>query len=262
MSTQQGDGLSPTPSSTDMTPETQLEQETAAVAATRMGQRSARIKNQASDLPSRLGTLDSIEKLTGTENYEDWEMIVIGHLKRHKIRDLIDSKIPRPTPDDEKYELWEDYSLTVGLWLITQVNRSLREEMKASGEDPEYADDVMNLIRRTIQGTTPTAEHSLYIDFHDTKRDKYATVEHFVNAFRQKFRDCNRTRYKVTARIASLMLLDQLEEDMPSWVNSKMENMSDKDYETETEFLSLCRQAIEKSRKRGQYAATTSIRLH
>lgn len=71
-------------------------------------------------------------------------------LRQVKIKDLVDSTIPRPQEDDPNFEKWEILSIAVGNWLTLQTDFNILGELRSSAYTLHYADDVWNAIKGVV----------------------------------------------------------------------------------------------------------------
>jgi hypothetical protein len=106
---------------------------------------------QADSLPASLpGKFESIPKLKGWHDYDNWEFLVRSQLYQYSMSDLISPELRRPTEMHRKYATWVKLSRMVSSWILLQLDMEIVSDLLASDEEIQYADEAMDWIRRVV----------------------------------------------------------------------------------------------------------------
>ncbi|KAL2004670.1 hypothetical protein VTN00DRAFT_3198 [Thermoascus crustaceus] len=208
-------------------------------------------RTQATRLPATdLVRMGAIEKLTTRQDFETWSFLVTSMLGQFDLEDLIDSTIPRPAEDHPHHDRWSRLSKKVRCWLTLQIDSSIVRELRdesSTGWSIAYADETYEVIRRIIVGHAHTKAKSTWKSAIFMKREDYGSVEQYVTAFRQHVKAANLLKTPISPFCASLLLLEQLEKELPGWTGSIEAGFRSDIAETmtENEFHEICCAAID-----------------
>ncbi|KAL5365350.1 hypothetical protein BJX96DRAFT_179759 [Aspergillus floccosus] len=186
------------------------------------------------------------KRLQGREEWENWAFYVNNAPRPFFIEDLIDSKIPRPGENSPDYDNWDRQSRAPASWLVPQLGQKVVESYRNLTYIPRHADTAFEAIKTIIMGHGHTLRLEAWKPASRMSRSAYGSLEQFVSEYQQAVRRTNELGGFITYYIATLNLLDELDEDLPNWA-ANVEHMIPLDGKvTEADFSRLCGQAIEK----------------
>ncbi|KAJ9191478.1 hypothetical protein DTO164E3_8822 [Paecilomyces variotii] len=174
--------------------------------------------NQGTGLPEKAPEkINGIRKLTMKTEFDTWLYLVKDVLRPVDCADLIDSNIPRPTStDQDAYNRWRKMSLCIRSWITAQLDVEIIKELRQLPNEPIYADE--------------------------TVRCPYCDV----------WQRANNLNLTITPWCAAVLLLGELENELPNWTMAQYCSWpKDKSTTmTKSEFQHLCREAIDIGNKR------------
>src|ERR1700735_2453348 len=194
------------------------------------------------------------EKLKGAVNFNIWNQRIDRELQMDDLQNLIDSSIPRPSPENPRYDIWRKASKRVGNWLTKQLDNNMFEKLGLSPTPTVYADETYNAIKRLATGSGLEDFANSYLLATSMKREDFGTIEQYANAFRQAVQNANRQEgMSIQPLAASLLLLRGLQDDLPIWVTTIKHDISkakNPGKMTEEELLALYEKAVDQGRNR------------
>lgn len=194
------------------------------------------------------------EKLKGAVNFNIWNQRIDRELQMDDLQNLIDSSIPRPSPENPRYDIWRKASKRVGNWLTKQLDNNMFEKLGLSPTPTVYADETYDAIKRLATGSGLEDFANSYLLATSMKREDFGTIEQYVNAFRQAVQNANRQEgMSIQPLAASLLLLRGLQDDLPIWVTTIKHDISktkNPGKMTEEELLALYEKAVDQGRNR------------
>jgi hypothetical protein len=209
------------------------------------------IIDQATGLPDSFNdTLQTIKTLKSREDWNIWESMIKAILNIHSHQSLIDSSIPRPSPANPAYTRWRKLSGIVRMWLFVQVDESIIKQIINSSTPNEYADDFWKAIKAVVFGSGHRINMQVWKEAVYINREHFSTVQQFVNAFRDKIHVVCNLELPMNAYIATNILFDNIEKDMPNWVQVQLQKLTPDSHKTMkmTEFFQHCQSAIDEAR--------------
>lgn len=222
---------------------------------------------QADHLPTKFpDRIDGVpERLRNRSNFELWEFYVQNTLQAHQLGVLIDFKVPRPPKNSAEYAQWEQTSLILRSWLVLQIEPSLVQELLITTNPTKYADEAYEAIKRLVLGHGHTLARTAYMKVFNMKRSFYASISQYVDDYRLSIRISNNLGCTITPYCACLLLLRELEPELPTWTASIELAFASTAATTlrERDFLKLCATAIEKGndldQRRAQADSATTL---
>ena len=205
---------------------------------------------QATELPEKLDqTLNAINTLNSKKQFDNWMEIVEAVLDQNEIASVIDRTLPRPTPTDAKYAIWRKASKQVRTWILSHLGNDIMEELRTSGMNRDYADDLVEALRSVVKGHGRRLSGVIFIKATNIRRDRFATVDQFVKEFKSLVKESNQLGCPITPYCAAMILLSQLENEFRPWVEAVRGTWSEtiETDLTEAQFLKICNQAIDQS---------------
>ena len=94
------------------------------------------------------------EKLKGAVNFNIWNQRIDRELQMDDLQNLIDSSIPRPSPENPRYDIWRKASKRVGNWLTKQLDNNMFESW----------DSPLPLLFTLTKHTMPSKDWLLAVD--------------------------------------------------------------------------------------------------
>jgi hypothetical protein len=185
---------------------------------------------QAADLTAQIDEkLDATIRLKGRENYDIWTTFIIGILELYRLDKLIDSSLPRPQLNDPKYDIWYRCSITIKNWIMVHTEHDIIEKVQTSGKPFRYADEIWDTLKNVVKGSGTNLRYTTWRDATFCKRDNYGTISQFITAFKRLVRDSNQMDMVITPYMATIILLQELEAELPVWtMNVKLSLPKDK----------------------------------
>ena len=205
---------------------------------------------QATELPDKLDqTLNAINTLNSKKQFDNWMEIVEAVLDQYEIASVIDKKLPRPTPTDAKYAIWRKASKQVKTWILSHLGNDIMEELRTSGINRDYADDLIEALRSVVKGHGRRLSGVIFIKATNIRRDRFATVDQFTKEFKSLVKESNQLGCPITPYCAAMVLLSQLENEFRPWVEAVRSSWSEtiETDMTEAQFLRICNQAVDQS---------------
>lgn len=198
------------------------------------------------EVPDRLDRIP--ECLTDQSNYEIWDFYVKNALRPYNLHFLIDSTIPRPLPTSSSYTKWDKASCMVRTWLVLQLSRDVVQQLMRTTHPIIYVDETYDAIRRIVMCDDHTPLGIMYTKVFDMKRSSYATIAEHVADFRKSVKLANCLKLTIMPFCAIIILLHELEAELPIWAAQVDASFTSNDAQlvTEADFLALCDTAIEK----------------
>ena len=176
---------------------------------------------QATELPDKLDqTLNAINTLNSKKQFDNWMEIVETVLDQYEIASVIDKKLPRPTPTDAKYAIWRKASKQVKTWILSHLGNDIMEELRTSGINRDYADDLIEALRSVVKGHGRRLSGVIFIKATNIRRDRFATVDQFTKEFKNLVKESNQLGCPITPYCAAMILLPQLENEFRPWVEA------------------------------------------
>lgn len=127
--------------------------------------------------------LDLRDQLTGIENHEIWRSQVVKKLKTMGCAQSNDINIPRPAPNTPGYELWEDWSIFISSWLISQVSPQICRKLYGKVSEIYYADETYEHIHKAVLDEAPRKRKGVASKLHNMRRIYYASVSQYIEDF-------------------------------------------------------------------------------
>src|SRR6267378_3354196 len=223
---------------------------------------------QATELPEKLDqTLNAINTLNSKKQFDNWMEIVEAVLDQNEIASVIDRTLPHPTPTDAKYAIWRKASKQVRTWILSHLGNDIMEELRTSGMNRDYADDLVEALRSVVKGHGRRLSGVIFIKATNIRRDRFATVDQFVKEFKSLVKESNQLGCPITPYCAAMILLSQLENEFRPWVEAVRGTWSEtiETDLTEAQFLKICNQAIDQSlsyQNSEQFSAIPSRNSH
>ncbi|KAI2966591.1 hypothetical protein CBS147324_7348 [Aspergillus niger] len=189
--------------------------------------------------------------LHGRENFSKWDFQVKQALKNVGLEDLIKLDLPRPSAQHEKFKAWHSYSRVLQSWLTGQLSGKVMDQFQASADKKDYVDDAYKAIRRIVMGHGIVLCQSVAYNLVKPKRSDYATAGDYIQDFWNNYVLAKELRCGIPPFTASLLLLREIQTDMPAWATN-MECKMPENAEslcTDNDFFTLCRNAIEQSNR-------------
>ena len=205
---------------------------------------------QATELPDKLDqTLNAINTLNSKKQFDNWMEIVEAVLDQYEIASVIDKKLPRPTPTDAKYAIWRKASKQVRTWILSHLGNDIMEELRTSGINRDYADDLIEALRSVVKGHGRRLSGVIFIKATNIRRDRFATVDQFAKEFKSLVKESNQLGCPITPYCAAMILLSQLENEFRPWVEAVRGSWSEtiETDMTDAQFLRICNQAVDQS---------------
>src|SRR5467141_3462111 len=208
---------------------------------------------QATELPEKLDqTLNAINTLNSKKQFDNWLEIVEAVLDQNEIASVIDRTLPHPTPTDAKYAIWRKASKQVRTWILSHLGNDIMEELRTSGMNRDYADDLVEALRSVVKGHGRRLSGVIFIKATNIRRDRFATVDQFVKEFKSLVKESNQLGCPITPYCAATILLSQLENEFRPWVEAveavrgSWSETIETDM-TEAQFLRICNQVVDQS---------------
>ncbi|PYH95904.1 hypothetical protein BO71DRAFT_449042 [Aspergillus ellipticus CBS 707.79] len=163
---------------------------------------------QADRIPKKLPeSLDGVsELLKGCGDYKTWDF-----------RDFIEKDLARPISTHENYTIWHAVSINIQTWLVNQLSKDVLERFIASNDPKDYADDAFVTIRRLVLGHGHTLCQTAFNNLIWKKRSDFSTISQYVNDFKQAYTLVKQLDCPLTPYCGLLLLLKQVESDLPTW---------------------------------------------
>ncbi|KAF7161054.1 hypothetical protein CNMCM5623_006731 [Aspergillus felis] len=199
-------------------------------------------------LPTSISGLT--ERLKTRKDYELWTFYAKSkcELELHELEDLINKSISRPAETYPNYRLWSNASKLVRNWLIGQVGKDIANTLRVTTDLIACADDMWEAIKNIILGHGHSESRSNFKKTVYMKRSDFATIAQYVANFRDRVDACERLKTPITPYRATLLMLEELSKELPSWCNvieSKFTKDSPESL-SKTEFHENCMLAIDK----------------
>jgi hypothetical protein len=214
---------------------------------------------QTTRLPQQADvTLPSITLLTSKKDFDNWFEIVEAALEIKRMKNLINSSLPRPTEHDPDYDRWEMASKLVKFWLLSHLGSEIMSEIRLSGKTYEYADDLMQALRLVIKGHGRRLSGLVFLAATNIKREHFATIDQFIKEFKELFQESNRLNCPITPYCGAMIVLCQLEDEFRPWVEATRRSWSDGIESTMTEgyLHQICGEAVDQE---ATYKKTTQF---
>lgn len=172
---------------------------------------------QATKLPRKFdSTLRSVKPLKGMPEFDIWLFKVESTLQQHNLDDLIDSRIPRPTLEDPKYEQWRKLSKLVKAWLAYQLGKPMIRAIICTKERIEFADDYMGLIEQLVLGDPKLA----WSKAANIMRDEYENIDHFIGGLKMLVRYSNKVDKRIKPAFAMEILFHEVRNEVKGYVDT------------------------------------------
>jgi hypothetical protein len=147
----------------------------------------------------------------------------------NEIASVIDRTQPRPTLTDAKYATWRKASKQARTWILSHLGNDIMEELRTSGMNPNYADDLVEALRSVVKGYGRRLGGVVFIKATNIRRDRFATVDQNIKEFKSLGKESNRPGCPITPYCAAIILF--------SWLSSSSLTMA---YCRLSAALSLC----------------------
>lgn len=176
--------------------------------------------------------IDNIDKLEEDTDFDEWKNTVWNTLRPLRLRNLVNSELPRPEENDPEYDVWEFYSTVVGGWLYTQCSPAIRHRLNMVLPEEisdHFADDVMDSIERIMlimSMSYKDVERNIK-DFTHIKRADYRTACAFIDGFQRQLQDLQCSKVPIPTVYALVILLEQLKTEFAYEVNNIREELKD-----------------------------------
>ncbi|RJE21113.1 hypothetical protein PHISCL_06547 [Aspergillus sclerotialis] len=194
---------------------------------------------QATKLPRKVDSnIKPVEPLKGFADYDIWLFKVEATLQQHNLDALIDSTIPRPTPEDPKYEQWYKYSKLVKAWLAYQLAIPMIRAIICTRRRIEFADDYMNLIEQLVLGDPKLA----WSKAANMTRSEYENIDHFIVGLKMHVRYSNRVDKRIKPAFAMDILFHEVKDEVKGYVDNMKARLTAKDRDNMTwdTFFQIC----------------------
>ncbi|KAJ9294210.1 hypothetical protein DTO271G3_7072 [Paecilomyces variotii] len=210
--------------------------------------------NQGTGLPEKAPEkINGIQKLTMKTKFDTWLSSVKDVLRPVGCANLIDSNIPRPTStDQDAYNRWRKMSLSIRSCITAQLDLEIIKELRQLPNKPIYADEYIDAIQTIVIGARHIERRTVWKAAVRTYRHQYGSIEQFVVAYCDVWQRANNLNLTITPWCAAILLLGELEKELPDWTTDQYCSWpKDKSTTmTESEFQQLCREAIDIREKR------------
>jgi hypothetical protein len=158
--------------------------------------------------------------LKGFQYLTVWELYIRNRLKAYGLECLIRQDIPKPRREHRLYEKWNKVSKRVSLWIFSQTQESIALDLISTPDDTTYADDMFQAVIKLVSGYGESLPRTTFLRLISMKREDFRTAEEFVSAFTRDVQLSNELGGIITPFCACVLLLEQLSNDIPSWVAS------------------------------------------
>ncbi|KAJ9262731.1 hypothetical protein DTO212C5_7832 [Paecilomyces variotii] len=220
--------------------------------------------NQGTGLPEKAPEkINGIRKLTMKTEFDTWLYLVKDVLRPVDCADLIDSNIPRPTStDQDAYNRWRKMSLCIRSWITAQLDVEIIKELRQLPNKQIYADEYIDAIRTIVIGERYIERQTVWKAAVRTYRHQYGSIEQFVVAYCDVWQRANNLNVSITPWCAAVLLLGELENELPNWTMAQYCSWpKDKSTTmTKSEFQHLCREAIDIGKKRERELKTRKLK--
>lgn len=191
------------------------------------------LRTQAHLLPKKAKKtrIENIDKLEEDTDFAEWTNTVWNTLRPLRLRNLVNSELPRPKENDPEYDVWEYYSTVVGGWLYTQCSPAIRHRLNM--ELPEeisdhFADDVMDSIEKIILMSNRYEDvEGLIKKFTLIKLTDYRKPYDFIDDFERQLQHLQCSKVPIPTVYALVILLEQLGKEYPFEVKKRREELKD-----------------------------------
>ncbi|KAJ6190888.1 hypothetical protein N7519_000909 [Penicillium mononematosum] len=199
---------------------------------------------QADDLPEPIKvTILDVPKFFLDSNITRWGSRVKNSLKPRMLENLIDPSRPRPASPQPMLR-WRFWSFTVHGWLFNQLDDQIIDLINNLPTESTYADDLWIEIHKLPVGDPEEHAKKATCDLFTIRRSGFTTAVEYIEAWQYQNSICAGLKVGITPYMATVVMLHQLEEELPKTVGFLHGRLSMKAGDAvnmdKREFLDLC----------------------
>ena len=145
------------------------------------------------------------------------------------------------------------------------MDESIIKQIINSSTRNEYVDGFWKAIKAVVFGSGHRINMQVWKEAVYINREHFSAVQQFVNSFRDKIHVVCNLELPMNVYIATNILFDNIEKDMPNWVQVQLQKLTPDSHKTMTmtEFFQHCQSAIDEARSLDfQMAAFNSQKKH
>ncbi|KAI2787043.1 hypothetical protein POX_f07398 [Penicillium oxalicum] len=182
--------------------------------------------NQLTGAPKEF-TLNPLELLERTEDFEDWFRDACQILKKKGLHRLVDPKCDRPKVTSDEAETWVEHSHAIQIWLQQSISKDIDAMVKAMRFRCEFADEYVISLKKALHTTGFIPSKKKVTRVLRTYRADYPSAIDFVHEFRSAYTKATEEVQLAPGMIVSL-LLDELQSDIPTFVAARLADYSNR----------------------------------
>ena len=182
--------------------------------------------NQLTSAPKEF-TLNPLEILERTEDFEDWFRDACQILKKKGLHRLVDPKCDRPKVTSDEAETWVEHSHAIQMWLQQSISKDIDAMVKAMRFRCEFADEYVISLKKALHTTGFIPSKKKVTRVLRTYRANYLSAIDFVYEFRSAYTKATEEVQLALGMIVSL-LLDKLQSDILTFVAARLADYSNR----------------------------------
>lgn len=150
--------------------------------------------------------------------------------------------------------------MVVRSWLVNQVDTTIINEFWNLTSPTTFANNAFEAIKNIVVGTGHFESRTTYVTAIQMRRDDYASIEQYVTNFQSYYQYSNKLGTTITPYSAMLLMLKQLQPELPNWVSNIENNFKEDAVKStkENNFFDACKAAIDRGKEYASSYATTN----
>lgn len=122
-------------------------------------------------------TLATTEKLIGVANYRSWQRSFEINLSTRRKLGFLLGKVPEPTEDPMKIEMWETCNNMVISWLLNSVSDSIKNSILYV----QNACDMWSQLKKRFSVSNGSRKYKVNREIHELRQNSESVNEYHTN---------------------------------------------------------------------------------